>query len=507
MPTEARDPEPQRGNAERPAAPIAMRRSMRDWLLLAAIILVPRYYLWGTVPAGMHGDEGGFASLGAQMFSAPLPLWSFGPQSLPNAHLWLYGAGLHVLGYSLWSARFVTSLFGVLQALAVVDIARRTAGMAAAVTAALVTTIPLQLHFDRLAMCNVMTTATWALALWCVVRFPRHFGAAAAAGMLLALGWYGYQGSRIAPLIAAVALLPLLLRATTRRSTLRLTAAGLIGFAVVIAPLALGFYQQPQALFGRARDTAWLQLPGAGWPMLTAHLRATGSALLGLRYDSSGGFFPFDIPLVPIGLIAVSAVGLFACREAALRRCLSAWIVLVLAGNVLRHNYYVYSPVLVCLAPALALAAAYSVRWLRWFAPLVVAAAIAQPLYAYFTAGTHAPVTEIVPMAQAALLRDMDGLQPVVIAGGVGCGHGMTAFALHGRTCISVSDRELPQDNGAQLFILFPSFFRFDQALAERGDLTLYQRQWNTTGVHIWSSIPLPQGSPAHGRSAVDDAR
>jgi len=461
-----------------------------EWLLLAVVILLPRYYLWGAVPAGIHGDEGGFSAIGMRMFADPEPLWSFGPQNLPNAHFWLFGAGIRMLGVSIWSARFVTSLFGVVQAFALVDIARRTAGMSAALTAALVMAIPLQLHFDRLAMCNVMTSATCVLALWCLVSFPRRVAAAVVAGMLLGLGWYAYQSSRIVPLIAGAGLLPLLVRRETRQTTVRLTAWGLGGFAIVIAPLAVGFVLQPDTFITRAGSTSWYVQANRVWPAFTGHLRATALASVGLRFDESGGFFPFDIPVIPFGLLALAVIGLIACRSAALRWCLTAWIILVLAGNFVRY-YPVYAPVLVCIVPALALAAAYSTRWLGWVAPILVAVAIAQPVRDYFRHAANIPPGEIIPMAQAALLRDMRDVQTVVIAGGVGCRHGMTNFALQGRTCLGPGEEPPPDASPPQLYILFPPF-ALDPPLATRGDLVKYQRRWNTTTVHIWSSVPLP---------------
>jgi 4-amino-4-deoxy-L-arabinose transferase-like glycosyltransferase len=478
------------------ARPALRQGAPLEWLLLAGLILVPRYYLWGTVPAGIHGDEGGFAAVGMAMFSAPAPLWSFGPQSLPNAHFWLYGAAIYLLGFSVWSARFATSVFGTLQAFAVVDIARRTAGMCAALTAALVMAIPLQLHFDRLAMCNVMTTATWVLALWCLVRFPQRTGAALAAGMLLALGWYGYQSSRIVPLIAAGGLLPLLARSSTRRSTLRLTGYGCIGFALVIAPLAYGFLRDPPMLLGRASSTSWLEPGEHLWPMLASHLQATIGACLGLQFDSSGGFFPFAIPLIPIGVMGLAILGLVASRSSALRWCLATWIVLVLIGNLVRAQYPVYSPVLVCMVPALALAAALSALWLHWVAPLGVLIVAAQPAYEYYQSARHIPDSELIPMAQAALLQNVRDAPTVLIAGGVGCTHGLTAFALRGRPCFGPPASPFAPLSPAELVILFPPYFALDHVLSTRAELVEYQRQWNTTPVHIWSSRPVPRDSP-----------
>lgn len=311
--------------------------------------------------------------------------------------------------------------------------------------------------------------------------------------MLLALGWYGYQSSRISPLIAGAGLLPLLARSHTRRSTIRLTACGIIGFVIVIAPLAYGFHLNPSVLFGRARTTSWLQDSAAGWSALASHLRATGWGSLGLEFDQSGGFFPFAVPVIPLGLIGLALIGLIACRSPALRWGLAAWILLVLIGNVLRARFPVYSPVLVCMVPALALAAGYSVRWFGWVAPLGVALVIVQPIHDYFHSATHVPNGEILPMAQAALLHDMDGVQTVFIAGGVGCSHGLTTFALHGRTCLEPAENALSPTSPAQLFILFPPFFSLNQSLSTRADLVEYDRRWGTTPVCIWSAIPLPQ--------------
>lgn len=468
---------------------------MLAWLLLACIILVPRYYLWGSAPAGFHGDEGGFSALGMEVFAAPPPLWSFGPQSLPNAHFWLYGAALELFGFSVWSARFATSVFGVLQAFAITDVARRTGGLAAAFTAALVMAMPLQLHFDRLAMCNVMTTATWAVALWCVVRWPTRLAAGFAAGALLALGWYAYQASRIAPVVALAGIVPLLFHPTTRGVALRMSGAGLLGFALVILPIAYGYYLNPQFIIGRAQTTSWMSQSTELWAGLVEHVRDTVWAMLGMRFDASGGFFPFDLPVVPIGIAVLAIVGLIACRSTALRCSLLVWIALVLAANVVRI-YPIYAPVLVCVVPALALAGAYSARWLGWLAPAAAALAIALPVHDYLRAAVRIPSSEILPMAQAQLLRDLPHVETVVVAGGVGCGHGMTTFALRGRSCFG-PEKALNPPRPAQLYILFPPFFALDQPLSTQPRLHRYLREWNSTPVHIWSTVPLPLPSPS----------
>jgi hypothetical protein len=350
--------------------------------------------------------------------------------------------------------------------------------------------IPLQLHFDRLAMCNVITMATWTLALWSVVRFPRRAAAAFAAGALVALGWYGYQAASIAPLIAAAGLTPLVLRRATRRLALRQLAIGVLGFVLVMAPLGYGFYLAPNMLLGRARGTSWVDQSPDRWAELAAHLSATGSALLGLGFDQSGGFFPFQIPVVPLGLVGLAAIGLVACRSSALRWCLTAWLALVIAGNVVRAEYVVYAPVLICLVPALALASAYSTRWLRWLAPVIAIAVTIQPLRQYFALGRTIPFTEILPMAQAAAIEAHRDAAAVFVAGGLGCEHGLTAWALHGRPCWSADRVELSATTPAQLFIVYPPFFALDRVLAGRSDVVLTEQHFGRTPVHVWAVPP-----------------
>ena len=194
----------------------------------------------------MHGDEGGFATLGVGMFAAPEPLWSFGPQSLPNAHFWLYGAAVQLFGVSIWSVRFLVG--GLRRAAGAGDRRHRASngwpggradgggGHGDPAAAALRPAGHVQRDDDGdlgPSRCGV------------VVRFPRHAAAAFAAGALVAVGWYGYQAASIAPLIAAAGVLPLVWRRAAPRVALRQLAVGAVGFALVIAPLAYGFYLTP----------------------------------------------------------------------------------------------------------------------------------------------------------------------------------------------------------------------------------------------------------------------
>jgi hypothetical protein len=217
------------------------------------------------------------------------------------------------------------------------------------------------------------------------------------------------------------------------------------------------------------------------------HLSATGAALLGLRFDQSGGFFPFEIAVVPLGAVALAAVGLIACRSAALRCCVLAWLAFVIAGNVMRAEFIVYAPVLICAVPPLALAAAWSARWLRWLAPVIAVAIMIQPIRDYFAAGRSVPASEALPMAQAAAIEQHSDADGVFVAGGLGCEHGLTVWALHGRPCFAVGTAELSAAAPAQLFIVYPPYFAQDAVLDTRADLILTTERWAGTRVHVWA--------------------
>ena len=93
---------------------------------LAAIILVPRVYLWGIVPVGgVCPDEYGYSAVGDDEYEHPSPVWSFGPNGMPMPYYWLIGYTRHFWPdpNSIWSGRMVTAVIGLVQATALTAIA------------------------------------------------------------------------------------------------------------------------------------------------------------------------------------------------------------------------------------------------------------------------------------------------------------------------------------------------------------------------------------------------
>jgi len=424
-----------------------MSRDRVAILIACVVVVVPRLLRWGEVPVVVDGDEAAFFAFGIAEYANRSPIWSFGPNSLPNAHLWLMGLADALLGRDIWSARLVTALFGAAQAAALVAASARLAGGMGALTTAAVLCLPMELHFERLAMCNVWTTATWSMAFALAVLAPWRIWSSAAIGVLLAAGWYGYQSSRLVPVIVALPLLVLLLRATWRQ-WLAIGVGGLSSL-LALAPLLYGFWLMPTKFSGRATDTSWLSA-NADPAAVQLHLWATLSAFTGTGFDLTG-FFPYHLPLFPLLVTLLAVVGLAAARSLPLALCLAVWIASVMFGNFIR-NIPIYSCVLVCAVPAVAAAAGLSARWLGVAAPLLAALAVFPLTAAYFELGAHVPQSRRFAMAHLGALRAVPHDAPLLVGGGVPCDHGFNR--LH-RPCFNLEDPDAPRPPGAWA-VIFP---------------------------------------------------
>jgi hypothetical protein len=254
-------------------------------------VIIPRL-LWRGEPVVVDGDE---AASSPPASPAPhrSPLGPFDPTPFPPRTL-ADGSADALFGRDVWSGRLVTALFGGLQAVALVAASARLSGAMGALTTATVLCLPLELHFERLNLCNVWTTATWSLALAVAVLAGWRIWAGALTGALLAAGWYGYQSSRLVPLIVAAPLLVLLVRANRRQ--VLVIAAGALSFLVTLSPLLYGFWLAPDAPRSvrppdlEHRRCRWCEAPSV----------RTLAALSGTGWDSTA-FFPYHVSLFRSG--------------------------------------------------------------------------------------------------------------------------------------------------------------------------------------------------------------
>jgi hypothetical protein len=218
--------------------------------------------------------------------------------------------------------------------------------------------------------------------------------AGALIGALLALGWYGYQSSRLVPVIVAAPLLVLLVRANRRQ--VLVIAAGILSFLVTLSPLLYGFWLAPQILLGRGVDTSWIS-SSADAAGVWLHLSGTLAALSGTGFDHSA-FFPYHLSLFPLVVTLLALAGVAAARSLPLALVLGVWIGGVVVGNFAR-NAPIYSCVLICAVPAFAVAAGLTARFLGVGAPLLAALAVFPATNSYFE------MARVVPPDQASRWR------------------------------------------------------------------------------------------------------
>jgi len=449
-------------------------------LIPCAVVLIPRVVGWGQHPAIVDGDEMGFFALGIAEYAHRSPPWTFGPNGLPTAHLWLMGLADAAFGRDIWSARLVTALFGAVQALAIVAASFRLAGGMGALTAAVVLCLPLELHFERLNMCNVWTTATWSSAFALAVLAPWRFWSAGVIGALLAAGWYGYQSSRLVPLIIAAPLLLLLVRASGRQRLV--IAAGVLSFALVLAPLAYGFWLTPPMLSGRAVNTSWLG-SGAGMAGAQLHLQATLGAFSGSAFDHTA-FFPYHLPLFTWPVMLLALVGVGAARSWPLALCLAGWIGAVAVGNFIR-NIPVYSCVLICAVPAVAVAAGLSARRLRLAAPLLAAVSVLPLTWRYLDEARTVPQSVRGAMAHYRALQSVPFGAPLLVGGMLPCAHGFNR--LH-TPCFDLETPPAPLPVGAYAIVSAAQSSLADAIAGER-----HTEEWY--GVPVLLVTPPRAGS------------
>jgi hypothetical protein len=442
-------------------------------LVLLLVALAPRVYLWGSVPVSVHGDEAGFSAVGDDTYEEPVAPWLFGPNNLPMVHYWVIGYVRHFWPDrdTVWSARAISSLFGLAQALAVVALAAHGAGFCGALTAAIVMAHAMMLSFERTVWCQVWTTGCWTLALWLVVRWPRARSAAIAAGALVAASFYAYQASRISLAIAGAGLFTLLVTtpAGSRARLMIRVAQGLGGFAIVIAPFAYGIWLTPPAWAGRMVATSWLATEHASlafaWQQFSMTVRAMAD-----------GTVVTGVPMV------LAWIGFCAAPSAALGVTLAVWTVLVMVGSALRMS--LYAEALVCAMPALALGAAYvtrvpGVRRVALLVPVLFAWLVWPPLRAYYPAAAQfhgdSQAWEFYRQFLAAQPPEARFLMMH------GCGHGITRLALHHRRCEDTWTTLPATIPPHATVIAFPTYWAPTAAEQCRAaGLPTYEVQWAT---------------------------
>lgn len=240
------------------------------WVVLAGLIALAvamRFYRLGDLPAGLHYDEA-FNGLDAlSLLNTPLsdwPLFFDGNYGREPLFIWLSSIAHALFGPSVWTARFISALSGVLlvpalawlgwQVAPLLGVGRRQlfALWCAAAILGLLWSQIFARYGIRATLFVLLGTVLWA-AMWRAwQREPPALSAWTFTGFLAGLSFYSYLPARLLPLI----LLPLLGAAWLQeRPRLQQHLPGMLCCTVaallVAAPLGIYFLQNPLAFSTR----------------------------------------------------------------------------------------------------------------------------------------------------------------------------------------------------------------------------------------------------------------
>lgn len=394
-----------------------MKQRIAGVALVSLVVVAAVLRLWqiDTLPPGFHFDES-FEGLEAwRILTDPAyrPLFLTGNFGVAPLNAYANAAMFAVFGWlggepGPTAMRTTAALAGVLSVLALVGLAgelrhldRRLTWLFPLLAGAVLATMRWHVHFSRIGIEPIFVPLIWAAALWLLLAGRRtgRWWRYAAAGALLALAMYSYQGAWIIPLLAIPIVVHLWFYDRRQPAAPGLpfwggTLLAAAVAAVLVTPLAFFFVQHPDLLILRpaqiavAGDAA-TGVTGDPWTNLRA------SVLMFWPFGATGDLDPRrNLPGAPALNLWQALPFAVGVALAAMRAANPAYSILLisLAGLLLPGILSEYAPhfhrILGATAPVALLAglgldaiagwltSVAPPRWQRWQPGLWVAAAL-----------------------------------------------------------------------------------------------------------------------------------
>lgn len=189
------------------------------WLILGGLTMLAmamRFYRLDTMPAGLNYDEAYNGLDALTLLDIPLTDWpiffnsNYGREPL---FLWLSSLTHALFGPSIWTARFISALSGVLLIPALAWLGWQLAPplgvrnrqlfalWCPAAVLALMWSQVFARYGIRATLFVLLETMLWASAWWAWQRRPPAIGAWVITGFLAGLSFYTYLPARLLPLV------------------------------------------------------------------------------------------------------------------------------------------------------------------------------------------------------------------------------------------------------------------------------------------------------------------
>ncbi len=204
-----------------------------------------------------------------------------------------YAISIGLLGKTALAVRLVSVIVGTLSTLAVYLFAREVFNRKIAwISAVLLSTLPVHVHFSRTGVDNIVDSLTAPLVLWLLFRGVKRASTLSflAAGVIAGLCIYTYPGSLLAPVLGVFALAVMALQTRGFLQAHYRSISVFVLAAFVVALPMLGYYAAHSGSFlGRMKTEGILQNG-----ILQLQMEATGKSaveILGQQFAKSSLVF------------------------------------------------------------------------------------------------------------------------------------------------------------------------------------------------------------------------
>jgi 4-amino-4-deoxy-L-arabinose transferase-like glycosyltransferase len=299
-----------------------------SWLGMTLLAVLPRFVALDRFPTVLDADEAAFMVHALEFrhgeMSNPFTTGYF---STPLLFMAAQGVTANVVGDGIAAYRLPSAILGAIAVLATWRLGIRIAGpLAGTLGAAILATMPLHLHFSRLALNNVTDATFLLLALLFGYRALEQHRAldAVATGFSLGIAAYGYYGGRALWLVVLVTLVALALARRVPLRSLLITMGWICAGTVAPAmPLIVAFWRNPAEISGHLTQVSPISAETFRDDPFSIGGLYLGNVLDAVVYPlwaDAGGFFRHDRPLIGGAMAVLVLAGVATVAFDALRR-------------------------------------------------------------------------------------------------------------------------------------------------------------------------------------------
>ena len=227
-------------------------------IILVAIIVITAFFIryQGVElhPYAFINDEGEMGNGGSCIFEGDCTnLFGQGWAGQPMLAFFPTGLSVWLFGHTAMAVRLVSVIFGTLSVLFTYLFTREVFGKKQAfVAASLLATLPLNVHFSRIGVDNIIDSVSTTATLWFLFRGIKRKSTLSYlfSGILSGLSIATYPGSRLAPIMILLVIgFGVLNSRDFLKSHSRNIAFLILGFVITAAPFLAYFYLHPE-IFG-----------------------------------------------------------------------------------------------------------------------------------------------------------------------------------------------------------------------------------------------------------------